>query len=81
VDYVIDIKPQIVILCDMALKAAFRIFVKSEPIEIANEALVFLVVHDETLLLSQLSKSINDDAEENVEPDDLDNDEEGDVVE
>jgi len=65
----------------MALKAAFRIFVKSEPIEIANEALVFLVVHDETLLLSQLSKSINDDAEENVEPDDLDNDEEGDVVE
>ena len=79
--YVIDIKPQIVILCDMVFEAAFRIFVKSEPIEIANEAIVFLVVHDETLLLSQLGKSINDDAEENVEPDDLDDYEEGDIVE
>jgi hypothetical protein len=65
----------------MTLKTAFRILIESEPIVVADEALILLVVNDETLLFSQLGKGINDDAEENVGPDDLDHDEEGDVVE
>lgn len=65
----------------MTLKTAFRILIESEPIVVADEALILLVVNYETLLFSQLGKGINDDTEENVGPDDLDHDEEGDVVE
>ena len=50
----------------MTLKTAFRILIESEPIVVADEALILLVVNDETLLFSQLGKGINDDAEENV---------------
>jgi len=65
----------------MAFKAAFWVFVKCESIKITDEALVCFIIHNETLLLSQLRKGIDYDAKENVEPDDLYNNEEGNVVE
>jgi hypothetical protein len=66
VHYVVNIKPQVVILSDMTLKTAFRILIESEPIVVADEALVLLIVNNETLLFPQLGKGINDDTEENV---------------
>ena len=78
---VVNIKPQVVILSDVTLEATFRIFVESESIVVADETFVLLVFNDERLLLSELSKSINDDTEQDIQPNDLDYDEKRDVVE
>jgi hypothetical protein len=68
---VVDIVPEVVIFADMSREATLRLLVKCKSLKVANVALIVLIGVHEVLLLSKLSKSINDNTEQNVVEDNL----------
>jgi hypothetical protein len=76
---VVDVVPQVVILCDVTSETALSTFIESEAIEAADETDVSHIFIAELLLVTKLCEGINDDTKQNVHDDDLDNNEETNV--
>ena len=73
----VQILPDIMIILDVELEALFGILIEHLPFMVANEAYVFHVSLGFIFLTSQLSESINDNTENDVQQDCDDDQEEG----
>ena len=63
----VQVLPDTVIFGDVYVKALFCVSVKHLPIDVANEANVFDIIVGLGFLISQLSKSVNDDTKDDVQ--------------
>jgi hypothetical protein len=67
------ILPEIMILLNVPLESTFRILIKDETLKITNIANVVHVLIILGLLISQCSKRVNNNTENDIETDDIDN--------
>ena len=79
-DNEVQVLPDTVIFGNVFVKALFCVSVEHLPIDVANEADVFDIIVSIGFLISQLSKSVDDDTKDNVQQYCDHNQEEGQVI-
>jgi len=77
----VKVLPNVVVLPLMVLKAFFRIFVEHGFVNSTDEADVFRVLNNPNVDVSQLSESIDNNSEDDVQQDCNNEQEEGQIVE